>query len=598
MFTVWAPLLESVEVHIVSPHDRRVALQRDSFGYHTGMLTDVAPGTLYFYRLDGEKECPDPVSRSQPNGVHGPSEVIDPRFPWEDLSWKGHRLSDYIVYELHVGTFSRDGTFDAIISYLEYLNDLGITTIEIMPVSQFPGTRNWGYDGVYPYAVQDSYGGPHGLKRLINACHVQGIAVVLDVVYNHLGPEGNYLWDFAPYYTDKYMTPWGPAINFDGPYSDGVRKFFIDNALYWVTEFHVDALRIDAVHGIFDFSAKHFLEELGVTVHKEAERLHRHVHLIPESDLNDPRLVRSRDLGGYGLDAQWNDDFHHAVHTVLTNERTGYYQDFGELYHIIKALSEGFVYSGDYSEYRKRSHGNSSADIPAGCFVVFSQNHDQVGNRAQSERLTHLVTLEGLKLAASIVLLSPFIPLLFMGEEYAETSPFPYFVSHSDPSLVAAVQKGRCEEFKAFEWQGLPSDPQDELTFLQAKLNHEAHRSGHQKVIFDYYRTLIGLRKEFAALSRSGKDCMEVLGYHPQKVLLLRRWSSTEEVAAIFNFSVAAVSVTVPLTKGEWFKRLDSTEPIWSGPGSDVPRIFQSEGTMFVTLNAHAVLFFVRYKET
>ena len=316
-----------------------------------------------------------------------------------------------MLYELHVGTFTAQGTFDAIVPHLDELKDLGITSIELMPVAQFPGDRNWGYDGVYPFAVQNSYGGPEGLKRLVNACHQRGLAVTLDLVYNHLGPEGNYLQDFGPYFTDRYRTPWGSAINFDGPESDEVRRFFIENALYWVTEFRVDALRLDAVHGIFDFSALHFLQELAAAVHEQAEQLNRRIYVIAESDLNDVRIVRSPELGGYGLDAQWNDDFHHALHTLLTGERTGYYEDFGRIQDLAKAFAEGFVYSGAYSPARRRRHGNSSKDLAAPRFVVFAQNHDQVGNR---HRLSALVSFEWLKLAAAVVLLSPFIPLLFI----------------------------------------------------------------------------------------------------------------------------------------------------------------------------------------
>jgi maltooligosyltrehalose trehalohydrolase len=334
-----------------------------------------------------------------------------------------------------VGAYTKKGTFESIIPHLDELKKLGITAIELMPVAQFPGTRNWGYDGVYPYAVQNSYGGPEGFKRLVNACHGRGLALVLDVVYNHLGPEGNYLWDFGPYFTDRYKALWGFSINFDGPHSDDVRHYFIQNALYWVTEFHVDALRVDAVHAILDFSAEPFLEELASAVHDEAKRLNRRVYLIAESALNDTRVIRSREFGGYGLDAQWNDDFHHALHTVLTGERMGYYRDFGRLQDLAKALLEGFVYSGEYSPYRRRRHGNSSRDIPAHRFVVFSQNHDQVGNRMRGERLSELVCFERTKLAAGVMTLSPFIPLLFMGEEYGETAPFQYFVSHSDPDL-------------------------------------------------------------------------------------------------------------------------------------------------------------------
>ena len=596
-FCVWAPSVRLVEVHFVSPDDRIVALVKDSRGYHRGMLTDTHPGNRYLYRLDGRVERPDPASRSQPEGVHGSSQVIDPRFPWEDHSWRGLPLSKYLLYELHVGAFTQDGTFEAIIPYLDYLANLGITAVEIMPVAQFPGSRNWGYDGVYPYAVQNSYGGAQALKRLIDACHLRGIAVVLDVVYNHLGPEGNYLWDFGPYFTDKYKTPWGPAINLDGPFSDEVRRFFIENALHWVTDFHLDALRVDAVHGIFDFSARHFLEELTDAVHEQGERLDRRVYVMPESDLNDSRLIRSRDVGGYGLDAQWNDDFHHALHALLTRERDGYYEDFGELRHMIKALCDGFVYSGEYSAYRKRRHGNQSADLPARRFVVFCQNHDQVGNRALGERLTQLVSVEGLKLAAGAVMLSPYIPLLFMGEEYGETAPFPYFVSHSDRDLVEAVRRGRREEFMAFEWSGEPPDPQSESTFLSAKVDHALRDTEYHGVIHEFYRTLIALRKEFEALSDSGKESMEVLGLQQQNVLLARRWSSSEEVAIVFHFGEAETSVSLPFSDGRWMKRLDSGERRWHGPGSAIPQHLDSRGEVSLPLGAYAVLVFVRLEE-
>ena len=386
-FLVWAPLINRVEVHILSPEERIVPLKKVSRGYHYGVVPGVKPGTRYFYRLDGNTERPDPASRFQPEGVHGPSQVIDPHFVWEELHWSGIPFSHYVIYELHVGTFTAQGTFDAIVPHLDELKDLGITSIMIMPVAQFPGDRNWGYDGVCPFAVQNSYGGPEGFKRLIDACHQRGLAVILDVVYNHLGPEGNYFHDFGPYFTDQYRTPWGPAINFDGPDSDEVRRFFIENALSWVTEFRLDALRLDAVHGIFDSSALHFLQELAATVHEQAERLNRRIYVIAESDLNDVRIVRSPELGGYGLDAQYNDDFHHALHTLLTGERIGYYKDFGRLQDLAKAFAEGFVYSGAYSPTRRRRHGNTSKYLAAPQFVVFAQNHDQVGNRRSAQRL-------------------------------------------------------------------------------------------------------------------------------------------------------------------------------------------------------------------
>lgn len=320
-FTVWAPLLKSVAVKITAPESRIIPMERDERGYWKTIATGLFPGTAYVYRLNDEKDRPDPASRFQPAGVHGPSQLVDAdEFSWEDRDWKGIPLRNFIIYELHVGTFTPQGTFEAVIHRLDYLKELGINAIEIMPVAQFPGTRNWGYDGVYPYAPQNSYGGPAGLKKLVNACHKKGLAVILDVVYNHLGPDGNHLSDFGPYFTDKYATPWGNAINFDGPYSDEVRSYFISNALYWITEYHMDGLRLDAIDTIFDFGAKHFLNGLSEAVHARAEEMGRLISVIAESDLNDVRIINSPGIGGYGLDAQWNDDFHHSLHTLLTDE--------------------------------------------------------------------------------------------------------------------------------------------------------------------------------------------------------------------------------------------------------------------------------------
>jgi maltooligosyltrehalose trehalohydrolase len=496
-FLLWAPLAQTVEVHIVAPQERLIPLEKTLRGYYQAIVEAVEPGSLYIYRLDGQKERSDPASRYQPQDVHGPSQVVDTRFPWEDGGWFGRPWRDYIMYELHVGTFTAEGTFDTIIPYLDELKDLGITAIELMPVAQFPGSRNWGYDGVYPYAAQHTYGGPEGLQRLVNACHQQGLAVVLDVVYNHLGPEGNYLGDFGPYFTDRYKTPWGLALNFDGPQSDEVRRFFIENALYWITACHIDALRLDAVHAIVDHSAYPFLDELAAAVHEQAEWLNRRVHVIAESDLDDTRIIRPRELGGYRHDAQWNDGFHHALHTLLTGECDGYYRDFGKVAHLAKAFAEGYVYSGQFSVFRQRRHGNSSRLVPAHKFVVCAQNHDQVGNRMLGERLGQLVSFEGLKLAAGVVLLSPCIPLLFMGEEYGETAPFPYFMSHSDPELIEAVRQGRREEFAAFAWESEPPDPQGEAVFQHAKLNHSLRYEAHHAVLGAFLKNSYGYAKRF-----------------------------------------------------------------------------------------------------
>jgi maltooligosyltrehalose trehalohydrolase len=418
------------------------------------------------------------------------------------------------------------------------------------------------------------------------------MAVVLDVVYNHLGPEGNYLWDYGPYFIDKYKSPWGDAINFDGPYSDDVRHYFIESALHWITDYHIDALRIDAIHGIFDFSAKPFLQELGEEVHHRSEGLGRRVYVIPESDLNDVRVINPAELGGYGLDAQWNDDFHHALHTLLTGEQSGYYRDFGTIEHLEKAFREGFVYSGEYSAFRKRRHGSSSKDRPARQFVVFSQNHDQVGNRMLGDRLGRTQSLEQLKLAAAVVFLSPFIPLLFMGEEYGETAPFQYFVSHSEEALVEAVRRGRREEFASFGWKGTVPDPQDEQTFLRSRLQLGLREAGRHKTLVEFYRKLIALRREAPALSHLSKKHLEVKGLEDARTLFVRRWNkeAESEVCCFFTFNTGDFTIAPSLPKGWWKKALDSADSAWSGPGTLLPEMIR-QGDELVFRGTSAVVY-------
>ena len=594
-FLVWAPRAERVEIRQLSPQERSAALEKLPQGYHRVVLTDFDPSGRYVYRLyqiqaKEPVERPDPASRFQPEGVHGPSQVVNAEFSWDDADWHGRALSRYIIYELHVGTFTPEGTFDAVIAHLDELRDIGITAVELMPVAQFPGTRNWGYDGTYPFAAQNSYGGPQGLKRLVNACHRKGLAVILDAVYNHLGPEGNYLRDFGPYFTDFYQTPWGEAVNFDGPYSDDVRRFFIENALYWLEDCHIDALRLDAVHAILDFSARPFLEELARTVHRAAERLNRRIYCIAESALNDTRIIRPRELGGFALDAQWNDDFHHALHTLLTGEQTGYYQDFGRLHQLARAWRRGFVYDGQYSGYRQRAHGNSSRNIPAQQLVVFDQNHDQVGNRMFGERLSRLVSFEDLKLAAGLVLLSPFIPLLFMGEEYGETAPFQYFIDHSDPELINAVRDGRRREFAAFGWEEDPPDPQDEATFLRSKLDRSLRDTSLSRILPSFYRELIRLRKEVAALARLSKKHQAVVADHEHRTLFVRRRAGSDEAFMIFCFSKQQTMVPLALPAGRWKKILDSAEQRWLGPGSLLPEKVESNGRIELPVTPQTVV--------
>ena len=571
-FLVFAPSARAVEVHLLSPAERVAGLERDVSGYHHAVVDGVNAGALFLYRLDHGVERPDPASRHQPQGVHGPSMVTESgAFAWRDREWRGIPLSSYILYELHVGTYTPEGTFDAVIPRLDSLVELGITAVELMPVAQFPGKRNWGYDGVFPFAVQESYGGPEGLKRLVDACHLRGLAVVLDVVYNHLGPEGNYLSDFGPYFSDRYRTPWGSAVNFDGPFSDEVRRYFQENALCWLREFHVDALRLDAIHGIMDCSASPFLSELAGAVRDLRKEENRMAYLIPESDLNDARIVTPRDEGGYGLDAQWSDDFHHALHTLLTGEREGYYGDFGGLGHMARAFTDGFVYSGQSSEYRRRRHGNPSRHLPAGKFVVFAQNHDQVGNRMRGERLARLVCFESLKLAAGVVLLSPFLPLLFMGEEYGEVAPFLYFVHHGDTDLIEAVRKGRKEEFAAFGWKGEIPDPQDEGTFLRSRPDPALRASGNHARLLELYRELIRIRKTDPVLSRTNREGMEVSSFEKENALVVLRRNGPALAAAVFHFGDAPATLPLSLPVGRWGKVLDSSDARWGGPGGAAP---------------------------
>lgn len=589
-FTVWAPFREYVDAHVITNNEKYLPLSKNQQGYFSA-IHDVPAGSLYYYRLDRQTEFPDPASRFQPQGVHGPSEVINGDFLWDDEKWSGLSLNDFIIYELHTGTFSEKGTFDAIIPHLSRLANTGISAIELMPVAQFPGWRNWGYDGVYPYSVQNSYGGPDGLKRLVNVCHQKNMAVILDVVYNHLGNEGNHLAEFGPYFTSKYSTPWGEALNFDGEYSDEVRRFFIENALYWIKEFHIDALRLDALHAIIDSTAFTFIEELSSEVHRHTRKLKRNIYLIGESSANDARLVRDRKKSGYSLDALWNDDFHHCVHTLLTGETNGYYCDFGNIHQMEKAYSEGFIYTGQYSVFRKRHHGTCSRDIPANRFIVFTQNHDQVGNRAEGERFSSLVSFESLKLAAGLVLLSPFIPLLFMGEEYGETAPFPYFISHSDAGLIEAVRRGRRQEFSGFAWEKEIPDPQDEATYLSAKLNHDLCRSGKHCALLDFYRELIKLRKHTPALSCLCKDNIETRGDESGHVLYIRRWYESSDVITLYNIGNSEISAKFPISPGIWHRLLDSSHPQWQGAGSTLAAKFESQGEIWLTL--HSMSFIV-----
>ncbi len=595
-FTVWAPQIQQMAVHLISPTDQLVPLQQDGRGYWQGEA-EAEPGALYYYQLDGT-DRPDPASQSQPQGVHGASEVIDHSFDWTDQDWKNIPLEKMVIYELHVGTFTPEGTFEAIIPRIPELLELGITAIEIMPVAQFPGERNWGYDGTYLYAAQNSYGGVAGLKRLVDACHQQGMATILDVVYNHFGPEGNYIGCYGPYFTDKYHSLWGDAINFDGAYSYGVRNFFLENVLYWFRELHFDALRLDATDHILDHNPQHLLQEMVVMVAEFAEQQGRPFYLTAESDLNDPRWIRPIERGGFGLDAQWNDELHHALHARVTGETMGYYKDFGALEQIAKAYTHNFVYTGDFSVNRQKHHGADPRDCSPSQFVVCTQNHDQVGNRILGDRLGDSISFETEKLLATALLLSPAIPLIFMGQEYGETAPFQYFVSHSDPDLVAAVRKGRKEEFAAFHMVGEAPDPQSEETFEKSKLIWERQNIGNHKLLWQFYKTLLRLRRELPALSSTARQNLEASVIAPGEILQLRRWHENAQVLCLLNFSQQVCSTTVDLPEvaasQSWKKLLNSADLDWGGQGSDLPdQLADSAGSqVLLTLAPQAAVIY------
>jgi maltooligosyltrehalose trehalohydrolase len=581
-FVVWAPTPDRVELLVGKGH--RIPMERDPAGYWSARVPDVRSGTLYQYILDGGTPRADPASRSQPEGPGGPSAVVNPSFEWTDLPWRGIPTEKYVIYELHVGTFTAEGTFDAIISHLDELRELGITALELMPIAEFSGDRNWGYDGVLLFAAHHSYGGPDGLRRLVDACHARNLAVVLDVVYNHIGPEHNHLAEFAPYFTERFKTPWGPAVNLDAAESDHVRRFFIENALYWVTECHVDALRLDAVHALLDLSAVHFLEDLSSSVEQRARQLGRKVQLIAESDLNAPRMVEPRERGGYGMDAQWLDDFHHALHVLLTDERSGYYESYGDAHDLAKAYRENFVYTGQYSSIRKRRHGRSARDIPPCRFVVCAQNHDQIGNRMLGDRLAATLELDRLKLSAAAVLLSPFIPLLFMGEEYGDPAPFAFFVSHEDDALVDAVRKGRVEEFADFKWAGEPHDPHAAETFESAKLDRSRRDHSPHAALYALHHALLRLREDLfgGAGTRAGTVEARVIG--SDSTIVVVRPGLRGRVALLLNFRASSTGVPLtelgPAAAEFWRTLLDTAASEWDGGGSNLPETLKSSDTV------------------
>ncbi|MGK7392330.1 MAG: malto-oligosyltrehalose trehalohydrolase [Candidatus Cyclobacteriaceae bacterium M2_1C_046] len=592
--SVWAPLID--DLSLKKENGSTVGLSKNDFGYWKASTDQLQPGDKYKFLINGEKELPDPASLFQPEGVHGFSEAVDlGAHKWKDDKYEVIPLDEYIIYELHTGTFTPEGTFSGIEKKLEYLKEVGINVIEIMPVAQFPGNRNWGYDGVHPFAVQNSYGGYKGLQKLVDTCHQHGIAVILDVVYNHLGPEGNYLNEYGPYFTDKYNTPWGKAINFDDAWCDGVRNYVIENVLMWFRDFHIDALRLDAVHAIKDFSPTHILKEIKLNVDELMERTGRSHYLIVENDLNDTRFINPVKKGGFGMDAQWIDEFHHALRVTAGQERSGYYADFEGINHLAKSYEDAYVYDKIYSPHRHRIFGTKSEENPGEQFIVFSQNHDQVGNRMLGERTSHLVSFEMQKLMTGAVIVSPFLPMLFMGEEWGSRDPFQYFVSHTDPDLVEAVRKGRKAEFADFHAEGEAPDPQSEETFKRSSLNWEDIDQQPHQTMRQYYIKLLNVRRLYNSLKIPNRKKIKVSCDEQKKIITLHRWHEKEHALVFMNFSQEKRIIRTPEQKTtQWTKILDSADPVWNGSQS-AP--IHADGASDLTLQPESILIYSNTNE-
>ncbi len=579
---VWAPHARKLSLEIEGK--KPVLLTKQEMGFWYASLPEVQPGDRYLLNINGKNSFPDPASLYQPLDVHSASEAIDlgQVRTIRDERWNGIPLTELIIYELHTGTFTPEGTFKGIEKKLDYLRELGVNAIKILPVATFPGGRNWGYDGVFPFAVQPSYGGPFDFARLVKACHEKGIAVILDVVYNHLGPEGNYLGAFGPYFTGKYNTPWGKAINFDDAWCDGVRNYFLENALMWLRDFHVDGLRLDAVHAIKDFGPRHFLRELAQKVEELNSHSHGNHFLIAECDLNDTRFIDPLEKGGYGMDAQWCDEWHHALHALITGEKSGYYSDFGSIDQLKKSFNDAYVFTGEYSPHRKKLFGTPTTGQPGERFVVFTQNHDQVGNRMNGDRLSNLVDFERLKLAATAMMVSPFIPMLFMGEEYAEDSPFLYFISHGDEQLVEAVRKGRKREFRDFIKDANPPDPAAEETFNRSKLQWNFEKHAQKKQMLTFYQRLISIRKSEPLLMPGNRDHVSAQLDDSRKAILLWHKGKRESLLTVMNFSgeqihinpgigtAADVELLISSAHKQWVGSIDNSEFPLEKSGNEV----------------------------
>jgi maltooligosyltrehalose trehalohydrolase len=569
-FVVWAPESSETGVILIATNEF-YPMTKLKEGYWKIVIDGVKPESEYMFKLNGKILLPDPASHFQPKGVFGPSKVINHEsFKWTDLDWQGLYLKDMVFYELHVGVFTPQGTFKAISSRVRELAEIGVNAIELMPIAQFPGERNWGYDVAFPFAVQNTYGSPDDLKNLANECHMHGVALFIDVVYNHAGPEGNFLNEYGPYFVKNRMTAWGPTVNLDGPNSKPVRDYFSQNTFHWLQKYHLDGLRLDAVLFMLDNSPVHFLQDLTSKVKLCSRKLKRKICLIAESGYNQPIVLTPKNRGGYGFDAQWLDDFQHALHAILTGEKEGYYRNYGKMLHLKETLIESYVHVGGglpNSHFRPRNPDESFLWINSNKLVVFSQNHDQVGNRVISERLTTLSGYEAAKTAASLVLLSPYVPLLFMGEEYGETKPFDFFADYADAKLRAATRKGRALEFASFHWKGESRDPSAIKTFEDSKIHWESRYAGPGVEIANYYKALIHLRKKMNLSCYSNRGQMKVVCNEENKILFIKRCKGNHANVIVANLCNKEQSCEFPFNGGKYRKVLDSADTNFGGPG-------------------------------
>ncbi len=567
-FIVWAPNAGNVKLTL---EDGKKLIDMTSIddGYWTTHVEGVKLDAEYMFFLDTKPPKPDPASQYQPKGVFGPSKVVNHEsFVWKDTTWHGLEFKDLVFYEVHVGTFTSEGTFKAMQNRIAELSDFGITALELMPITQFSGSRGWGYDGVFPFAVQNSYGTPDDLKLLVDECHTRGVAVFLDFVYNHIGPEGNILNDYAPYFTNERMTTWGPTINLSGPNSHGVQNFFLENTLHWFRDYHIDGVRLDAILWIADNRRKHFLAELNQAVATFAKEAKRKIYMVAETGYNEPTVLAPVDEGGYGFDAQWLDDFQHSLFTQLTNEKASYYKDFTEPEHLADTFTDAYVYVKKPPEFRRRRPEESFRHIPACKFVVFSQNHDQIGNRLLGDRLTTISGVEASKVAAGLVLLSPYVPLLFMGEEYGETAPFLFFTDYQGRELADAIREGRKKEFADFHWNGEVPDPQSLDSFYKSKINWENRSQKQTGKILAYYKTLLTLRKKLPILQIGNDRNIKSVTTHG-KMLLIEKQKNNQKAFIIANLSNEPQNIVNQIEESQ--KILDSTDTAFDGAGSSLP---------------------------